>query len=131
MSEIDTLKAKADRLSEVRRQLDVIDETHKKATADLRNEADVLKGELLDEFQQLGLKSFKAGDGTSYAVTPTKSIAYDSIAEAHVIKWASEHGAVSLDKTKIKDLVKRGVELPEYIRIQETNTIRITKPKTE
>lgn len=131
MSELELLRNKANRLSEVRRQLDVLDETHKKATADLRNEADALKMELLEEFSQLELKSFKAEDGTSYAVTPTKSIAYDKIAEAKVIQWAAEHNAVSVDKTKVKDLVKRGVELPEFIRMQQTNTIRITKPKAE
>lgn len=131
MSELETLRAKADRLAEVRRELDAIDETHKKATADLRNEASVLKEELLHEFGLLDLKSFKAGDGTGYTVSPVKSVTYDSLQEANVLKWAAEHNAVSLDKQRIKDLLKKGVELPEYIRIQESNTIRITKPKTE
>lgn len=130
-TELQTLKNKADRLAEVRRQLNAIDETHAKATADLRNEADALKMDLLNEFSLLDLKSFKASDGTSYSVSPVKSIAYDAIAEVQVLRWASEHNAVSLDRTKIKDLLKRGVELPDFIRVQESNTIRITNPKKE
>lgn len=130
-TELEMLRNKADRLSAIRKELYALDEAHNAITANLRNEADALKMELLEEFAQLDLKSFKSSDGTGYAVTPTKSIAFDAVAEAQVLQWASQYNAVSLDKNKIKDLIKRGVELPSYIRVQTTNTIRITNPKVQ
>lgn len=128
-TELEQLRTKADRLATIRKELSAIDTEHERVTANLRNEADALKMELLQEFAQLDLKSFKAGDGTGYTVTPVKSIAFDPLAEAQVLQWASQYNAVALDKNKIKDLIKRGVELPSYIRVQTNNTIRITNPK--
>lgn len=129
-TELEQLRNKADRLADVRRKMYAMESTFEEAIKPLRTEADILKQDLLNEFTLLDLKSFKAGDGTGYAVTPTKSIAFDPVAEASVLKWASEHNAVTLDKKKLKDLVKRGVALPDFIRVQTTNTIRITNPKT-
>lgn len=129
-TELEQLRNKADRLADLRRQMYAMESTFEQAIKPLRTEADILKQDLLNEFTLLDLKSFKAGDGTGYAITPTKSIAFDPVAEASVLKWASEHNAVTLDKNKIKDLVKRGIALPEFIRVQTTNTIRITNPKT-
>ena len=130
-NDLEVLKDKANRLSDVRKQMTALDETHKVVMAPLKMEADALKGELLEKFTALELSSIKAQDGTGYTVSPVKSIAFDEMAEAQVLEWASAHNAVSLDKLKVKTLMKQGVELPEFIRLKETNTIRITNPKKE
>lgn len=125
------VQPKAERLAEVRALLDDREERFKKETNDLYEEEGVLKALLLGKLKEAGMTSVKVKNGNTVAIIPSKRV--EILSEADALLWAAKNMLVSINKslvkTKLNAMMEANEKLPDFIRLEEGESVSIKKPK--
>lgn len=125
------VQPKAERLAEVRALLDDREERFKKETDELYQEEANLKALLLGKLKEAGMTQVKVKNGNTVGIIPSKRI--EVLNEAAALVWAAKNMLVSINKTlvksKLNDMMKANEPLPEFVRLEEGESISIKKPK--
>lgn len=127
---IERIKAKAEKLSQVRKAIDAIKEEQRVKLEALEAEKEVLSTELISEFGKEGLTSIKTDDGDSYTKATRKGV--EITLEAQALKWSIDNLAVSIDRRlvaqKLKPLMDAGQTLPAGFKESTVEYISVRKP---
>ena len=125
------VQPKAERLAEVRSLLDDREERFKKETDELYQEEANLKALLLGKLKEAGMTQVRVKNGNTVGIIPSKRV--EILSEAAALVWAAKNMLVSINKTlvktKLNDMMKANEQLPDFIRLEEGESISIKKPK--
>jgi hypothetical protein len=125
------VQPKAERLAEVRGLLDDREERFKKETDELYHEEALLKSLLIGKLKESGLTQVKVKNGNTVAIIPSKRI--EVLDEARALVWSAQNMLVSINKTLVKTKLNAMMEanepLPDFLRLEEGESISVKKPK--
>jgi hypothetical protein len=125
------VQPKAERLAEVRGLLDDREERFKKETDELYHEEALLKSLLIGKLKESGLTQVKVKNGNTVAIIPSKRI--EVLDEAQALVWSAKNMLVSINKTlvksKLNEMMKANEPLPDFLRLEEGESISVKKPK--
>ena len=125
------VQPKAERLAEVRSLLDDREERFKKETDDLYQEEALLKALLLGKLKEAGMTQVKVKNGNTVGIIPSKRI--EVLDETMALVWAAKNMLVSINKTlvksKLNEMMKANEPLPEFVRLEEGESVSVKKPK--
>ena len=127
---IERIKAKAEKLSSIRKAIDAIKEEQRVKLEALEAEKETISNELISEFGKEGLTSIKTDDGDSYTKATRKGV--EITLEAQALKWSIDNLAVSIDRRlvaqKLKPLMDAGEKLPAGFKESVVEYISVRKP---
>lgn len=126
---LDKMRTKAEALGALRARITEMDEAHRAATDPLKRERDELNASLLEDLKKYDLKTVKSGSGESFTRAVRKSVGIMDPRLA--LTWATEHGAISIDKVRAGAMLKAAKELPAGFEFVEVEYMSIRAPKKE
>lgn len=125
--ELQELREKSERLYDLRREIEQIEDTHDTILEPLKQERDAIQGEVIAGMSELKLASFKVEAGDTFTKAVRKSVAI--IDPYRALEWAKEKGAVTIDTKLVAQMYRDGKELPEAFQARETEYIAVRRAK--
>ena len=126
---IDKIKAKAEELASVRKEIDAIEEAAKLSTEKLKARKEVLQMELLEQFKKHEIASIKSNDGSTYTRATRKGV--EIVGETMALIWATVNHCVRIDTRLVAQTLKDAKEMPAGFEAKEVEYISVRKPKAE
>jgi len=134
---IGEMNKKAEELFNVRKslqpreeQFEALKQKFEEDTRELYAKESELKLALIENLNMIGLKSIKVKSGDSVSMVKTRRL--EILDDKALLKWAIERQLATPDKMKIKialeSMVKEGKETPDFARLTEVDSIRLTMP---
>ena len=130
---IAAMNATAEKLAQVRFDLNTQEERFKMETDNLYAEEKALKEELMGALKTVGLSSVKVASGEAYSISRVPTFHFKNpLAED---SWAREHRCVRIDRTMLGQMLRkdfdRGALDTDLVEVGERETISIRKPKAK
>lgn len=119
----------AEKLYTIRKEISVLEEANKVKIDVMKTQRDLLQETLLVELNRNGLASIKVSSGDNFSIGSRKSLEIKS--EAHALKWAIEHEAVTVNKILITQKLKDVKEIPSFFEWVDTQFISVRKAKND
>lgn len=127
MDKLEQIKSKAERLYEVRKAIETIEEEVKNKIESLKTERDVTQLELIILMKEVDLSSIKISSGDSYSKAVRHGLAITS--ELKAMSWAKENHAIKIDLEEVKKKLKDSEKLPEGFTPTTVEYISVRKAK--
>lgn len=119
----------AEALYAMRRAIEAKEEEHKKELEGMKAERDAIQLMLLADLKKEGLASIKVASGDTFAKSTRVGLDIDQNWAPFALKWATENGAVSVNKVLAAQRLKDAKELPRGFVRTETDFISVRKAK--
>lgn len=119
----------AERLYAIRKEISVLEEENKAKLDVMKTQRDLLQETLLVELNRNGLASIKVASGDNFSKGSRKSLEIKS--EAHALKWAVEHDAVTINKILVTQKLKDAKDIPSFFEFVDTEFISVRKAKND
>ena len=126
---IDKIKARADRLGAVRKEMDAIKLSMQETLDKLQIEKDDLQAELIAAFNKHEITSIKSNDGHTYAKATRKGV--EIVSEPFALKWATDNHCVSVNKILCAQKFKDMDEMPAGFEKKTIEYISVRSPKVD
>lgn len=114
----------ADKLSTLKAEIEQVRATLK----DFTTEEELLKGQLLAEFEAKRIKSIPSG---GFIFTRAIRSGYEIIDEESALNWAKKENCIAINKVRMAKMLKGGGALPKGIEFKETPYISVSSIKGE
>lgn len=121
------IQKKAERLYQVRRLLDEIEEKREVETSKLKQERDMLQADLLSDMRAANQKKTETLDGVPVTIKAAHGLEITN--EISAFKWAYENRLVTIDKTLVKQRLKDQKTMPAGFALVDREYISVGKKK--
>lgn len=126
---IKRITEQAEKLYNLRREIERKEEENRSALEVLKIERDAIQEGLLKDLKKNDLSSIKVSSGDSFIRQSRKSIEITS--EPHALDWAIKHRTVSINKILVAQALKNVGEVPAGFQVVESEYISVRKSKKE
>ncbi len=127
------LNKRAERLYEVRREIERRDAEYKATNEALWGEENELKAKLITDLSAINLKSIKVASGDSFAIVKKTMFGFDPT-NPKIKEWGIANNIMTIDKDlakiKFNNIVKANGQLPEGVEKVERESITVRKAAT-
>lgn len=98
----------------------------------IEQQEDEVRGELLANLQEQGVKFVKLTNGTSYSVEYRTDLKVKKGKEEKAFAWATENNALKVDTTKARQILRRIIKLPPFFELKKgAEYLKVTHAKDE
>ncbi len=119
----------AERLYDLRREINAREEDFRKAIEVMKLERDSIQEVLIAGMTKNGLSSLKVSSGDSIFKASRKGV--DITNELLAFDWAIKNKAVSINKTIVAQILKDAKDIPKGFELVESEYIGVRKAQVE
>lgn len=124
---IKNIKDAAEKLYNVRREIETKEEEMRIDLAVLKSTRDGLQDYLIKRLNENGIASIKVAGGDTFVKAIRKGV--EVVNETQAFDWAYKNKAVMISNTIVKQILKESREIPPCFKEVETEYISVRKAK--